>query len=150
MRSLFDTTARDERPETQQLLEESRKRMSVPLPADERRLEAVAALVFAGAVAAIAAVQHDTVPFHVAPFLLVVVVATAACRAALPVGSGFTTPMALADVPALFLLPPAAVPPAIALSYLIARTLDARAGRLAANRIWLGIPHSTPTLAPAL
>src|SRR4051812_11147320 len=149
MRSLFDTTARDGRPDTQQLLDESRKRMRVPLPAGERRLETLAALAFVAVAVAIALVQQHAQPFHTTSFALVVLVAIVAGRAALPVASGFTTPMALADVPSLFLLPPAAIPPAIALSYLIGRALDARAGRLAANRVWLGIPHATPTLAAA-
>jgi putative nucleotidyltransferase with HDIG domain len=150
MRSIFDTTARDDRPDTQQRLDESRKRLRVPLPPDERRLEGLAALAFASVVGVIAAAQHHAPQFHVTSFALVVLVAVVAGRATLPVASGFTTPMALADVPALFLLPPVAVPAAIALSYLIARGLDARAGRLAANRVWLGIPHATPTLAAAL
>jgi putative nucleotidyltransferase with HDIG domain len=150
MKSLFDTTARDARPDTQQLLEESRQRLREPLPVKERRLEGLAALAFAAVAACVAVVQHDAPAFHPASFALIVLVGVVAGRAALPVASGFTTPMALADVPALFLLPPAAVPPAIALSYLIVRGLDARAGRLALNRVWLGIPHATPTLAAAL
>src|SRR3954469_23006079 len=150
MKSLFDMTARDARPDTQQLLEEPRERLREPLPLKERRLEGLAALAFAAVAGVIALVQHDAPAFHPASFALMVLVGVLAGRAALPVASGFTTPMALADVPALFLLPPAAVPPAIALSYLIVRSLDARAGRLAANRIWLGVPHATPTLGAVL
>src|SRR4051794_9413799 len=108
MRSLFDTTARDDRPDTQQLLDESRKRLRVPLPADERRLEVVAALAFVAAVGVVAAVQHHAPAFQPASFALVVLVGVVASRAALPVASGFTTPMGLADLPAFFLLPPAA------------------------------------------
>src|SRR3954454_18959645 len=150
MKSLFDTTARDERPDTQQLLEESRERMRAPVPREERRVEVAAALAFVVLGGVVAFVSHHQHALRPASLALVILVAVAASRAALPVGAGFTTPMALADVPALFLLPPAAVGPAIALSYLISRGLDARAGRLAPNRIWLGVTHATPALGAAL
>src|SRR3954451_12166454 len=99
MSSLLDTTARDDRPDTQRLLEESRRRLGAPLDPKEKRLEALAVLLFAAAVGAIAVVQHHVVAFHATSFALVVLVAVAAARAPLPVASGFTTPMALADVP---------------------------------------------------
>ncbi|MEA2429499.1 MAG: hypothetical protein QOF37_3127, partial [Thermoleophilaceae bacterium] len=113
-------------------------------------VEGFATVLFLAVVAAIAAATHAGPPLRLWVVGLVFVVGMGCVRAQLPVASGFTTPMAVVDVAALFLLPPAAVPLTIAAVYLASRALDASSGKLAPGRIWLGIPHATTTLGPAL
>jgi HD-GYP domain-containing protein (c-di-GMP phosphodiesterase class II) len=150
MRSLIDTAARDESPETQQLLEESRERMRKALDRRERRVEVVTTALFAAGTAAVALLASGGQPLRPAVVVFVILAGLVCVRAQLPVGAGFTAPILLAEVPALFLLPAGAVPPTIAAVYLLTRAIDAATGRLAPGRVWLGISHATPSLGPAL
>src|SRR3954465_259819 len=84
------------------------------------------------------------------PALSLGLIGAALLRLGFEVGEGVTSPVVLALVPMLLLLPPAAVPLVFAAAQLAARVPDVVAGRAPAYRVMFGLGDSWFAIAPAL
>jgi diguanylate cyclase (GGDEF)-like protein len=134
---------------TEQLLEsswEGRERR-----ASERELivEALAAGLFVVA-AAVMLVLGGVATLRPEVAVLLIAVYTLVARIEFPVGAGYVVPTQLILVPMLVLLPPAAVPVAVAIGLVAGSTIDWALGRVPSRRILSALPDAWHALGPAL
>jgi hypothetical protein len=82
--------------------------------------------------------------------VLLVALYALVARIEFPVGAGHAVPTQLVLAPMLLLLPPGAVPLAVALGLLAATTIDWRQGRVPARRLIGAMPDAWHAIGPAL
>ena len=139
------------RPDTvvDQLLEESWESRERRGSRRELTVEAIAAVLFAGAAAAL---LLGSPPAHlVGPgtaCLLIAIYAVVA-RIEFPVGAGHVIPTQLVLVPMLVILPPATVPLAVAAALCLSIAPDWLRGRVAFRRVLSAVPDGWHAIGPA-
>src|SRR4051794_20517966 len=111
----------DHSPDAASVHTEGQTRALQPLKARERAGEIVTALSFLAAVAALLVTTEPSLRVG-APTAVVLILSFALIsRVEFAVGTGYTAPAQLVFVPMLSLLPPALVPPAVALGFVLAK-----------------------------
>jgi len=120
-----------------------------PLSRTERRAEAVVGGAFVAAVAALLAIAGPGSPRAVDVAVLVVVVALAS-RVRFAVLSGYTNPVLLGAVPALFIVPPQTVPVLVAAALALAGLPGVLRRRVAPARLLLAPANAWFTVGPAV
>ena len=120
-----------------------------PMPRRERRVEAVVGASFVAAAAALWLVATPArVP--VSALLVLVVAYAVSSRVHFEKGAGYTVPTQLVFVPMLVLLPPALVPPAVAVAISLGNLPDYLRGRTHPDRTTLVLGDSWHAVTPAL
>jgi len=129
---------------------EALSRDAEPLDGAERRVEALAGVLFAVAAGVIAL----TMPWTPAPdwwvYGLAVAAMAVASRVRFAIPSGYTVPIVLVSVPVLFLVPPAAYPMVTAAALVLGGLPDVLARRAAPDRLLLALPNAWFSIGPAL
>jgi diguanylate cyclase (GGDEF)-like protein len=141
-------------PTLDRLLARLRPRPVRPLSRRELVMEAVSSGLLVVVVAAMAlgfgsahASGHTPSPLDVAGLILL---HAALSHVRLYIGGGYGVPTVLALVPMLFVLPPAAVPAAVAAGGLVATGLDLLRGRARADRLLVAVGDAWRAVGPAL
>ena len=113
-------------------------------------VEATSATLFVAGAAALMVVsgQWATVRPGIAALLIAVYALVA--RIEFAVGAGSAVPTQVVLVPMIVMLPPAAVPPAVALGLVGSSVIDWALGRVTARRILTSIPDAWHAIGPAL
>ena len=142
--------APEETPEGQALLAEQRERRGQGLTGRERRAELIFGGAFvAAAVALILAVPAErALDWPVAAVILFVFALASQVR--FEVASCYTVPTQLVFVPALFLLPPQAVPVVVALALLVGKAAEVQKWHAPPSRIFPAVGDAWFSLGPAL
>jgi diguanylate cyclase (GGDEF)-like protein len=142
----------DMRSETaaERLLEDSWHTRSRRLPRRELISELVAALLFVVAVTGLALSPDATTGFRPGVALLLIAVYVVLGRIEFPVGGGNVVPTHLALFPMLVLMPPAAVPVAVAIGLLLAKVWDYARRQGPLDRALFAIPDAWHAIGPAL
>src|SRR4051794_13157401 len=117
---------------------------------ERRELITESATASAFLLAAVALWASAGFPAPGLPALWLGLIGAALLRIRFEVGEGVTSPVVLALVPMLLLLPPAAVPLVFAAAQLAARVPDVVTGRAPAYRVMFGLGDSWFAIAPAL
>ncbi len=123
--------------------------MLAPTPREARATVAVA-VVFALAVAAIAARAPDRGGHSVATAALLVLCYALVARVQFEVGSGVAVPTQLVFIPMLFLAAPAAVPVLVALGFALSTLPEQLRGRHHPGRLGLHVVSASYALGPVL
>lgn len=146
---LSETVARA-RPRREERISQTLGRDATPLTSSERRV----LTVLGGSFLAVATLMAIASPWHQPlswwALVMVVGVIGVASRARFVTESGHTTPIVLATVPALFLLPPPIVPLATASALVMSTIPDVVRGRISAARPLLGFANAWFIVGPAL
>ncbi len=118
--------------------------------ASERELvvEAAAAVLFAAACAGLLGAGGSAGLRHGIAALLIIVYALVA-RIEFPVGTGYVVPTQLILIPMLVMLPPAVVPPAVAVGLLGGSLVEWALGRVPTRRIVSAVPDAWHAVGPA-
>ncbi len=118
--------------------------------ASERELvvETGAAVLFAVACAGLLSVGGSAGLRHGIAALLIIVYALVA-RIEFPVGTGYVVPTQLILIPMLVMLPPAVVPPAVAVGLLGGSLFEWALGRVPTRRIVSAVPDAWHAVGPA-
>jgi putative nucleotidyltransferase with HDIG domain len=133
------------------LTEASRERAQSRLSPRERRVEALFGVGFVAVAASLLVLAGGVGPDLSWPRAAVCVVAMAAAMLVIfEVGPSYTTPLQVAFVPMLSLLPPAAVPLAAAAATFLAALPDTVSGRRPAGRLLTSFGNSWFSIGPAL
>ena len=132
------------------LLEESWTGRSRRLPRRERVTELIAALLFLACVLALSVAPGARSDFDPGAAALLVGVYVAVATIEFPLGAGNVVPTQLVLVPMLVLLPPAAVPLAVAAGLLLAKLVDRLRGRGSIERVLFSLPDAWHAIGPAL
>ena len=139
------------RPDTavDQLLDESWESRERRGSRRELTVEAVAAVLFTGAAAALlgASLPVPLVPWGTACLLIAIYAIVA--RIEFPVGAGHVIPTQLVLVPMLVMLPPATVPLAVAAALVLSIFPDWLRGRVAFRRVLSAVPDAWHAIGPA-
>jgi diguanylate cyclase (GGDEF)-like protein len=133
---------------TERLLEGSWERRERRASERELVVEAGAAVVFAAACAGLLIAGGSAGLRQGIAALLIVVYALVA-RIEFPVGTGYVVPTQLILIPMLVMLPPAVVPPAVAIGLLGGSLVDWALGRVPSRRIVSAVPDAWHAVGPA-
>ncbi len=136
---------------TERLLEQSweareRERASRP----ELIVEPIAAALFGATALALLFGTHGLRHLHPAVALLLILGYAAVARIEFPIGAGHVVPTQLVLMPMLVLLPPGAVPLAVAAALALTATIDSILRRAPARRILSAVPDAWHAVGPAL
>ena len=145
----FDTD-RPDSPAIAQLLEESRSRRPEPLPRRERVANAVMALALVGVSVAMVVLIDVSREFRPGPAVAIGAAYALAARVRFYVGAAHTDATQLVFVPMLFVIPPTAVPLAVAAALVAARLPDVLARRDNPDRLVMAVSDSWYAVGPAL
>jgi putative nucleotidyltransferase with HDIG domain len=132
----------------EQLLAETLERAGTPLSTRERLAEALVGGAFIAAALALWLIQPPSA-FAIAPAVLCVVVLALSMLVRFELPLGFTVPAQLAFVPLLFVVPPALVPPAAVLAFVLAGLPQVVQRRMRAGRLLHSIGNSWFAIGPA-
>ena len=133
---------------TERLLEGSWERRERRASERELVVEAAAAVLFAAACAVLLSVGGSAGLRQGIAALLIIVYALVA-RIEFPVGTGYVVPTQLILIPMLVMLPPAVVPPAVAIGLLGGSLVDFALGRVPSRRIISAVPDAWHAVGPA-
>jgi signal transduction histidine kinase/ActR/RegA family two-component response regulator len=114
--------------------------------------ERLAEVIFGGGFVAVMALFWRLAPpgsFSVAPAVICTIVLVVAMRVRIDTPLGCTVPTQLAFVPLLFALPPALVPIAVSVAWIVARTPDVIKGDIRASRLVQMVSNSWYSIGPA-
>jgi HD-GYP domain-containing protein (c-di-GMP phosphodiesterase class II) len=136
-------------PEVQALLAESRERRRRRFTAREWRAEILVGGGFLLAAATLALAAPAERPLHLTAAVLVLVSMALASRVRFEVASCYTMPTQLVLVPALFMLPPQAVPFAVALALAGGKAIELWRGKEPLEGAFLSLGDSWFALGPA-
>jgi diguanylate cyclase (GGDEF)-like protein len=134
----------------ERLLEDSWHTRSRRLPRRELVSELVAAALFLAVVGALALIPEATAAFRPGLALVLVAMYVVLARIEFPVGGGNVVPTHLVLFPMLVLMPPAAVPPMVAVGLLLAKLSDWVRGQGPLDRALFSIPDAWHAVGPAL
>jgi putative nucleotidyltransferase with HDIG domain len=135
--------------EEQELLAGTYRGESAPMDRRERAVEIAAGAAFILAAAGIWVAE----PPHSLPIvatLLCTMVTVLASRVRFDTPFGYTVVMQLGFVPLVFVLPPALVPPVVAVALVLAGVPDVISGEIPAQRLLLAIGNAWFSIGPAL
>ncbi|HET8980491.1 MAG TPA: hypothetical protein VFN87_20230, partial [Solirubrobacteraceae bacterium] len=133
---------------TEQLLERSWEERERRGSERELAVEAVAAVLFMIA-AGLLVLAGGLSGLRLGTLVLLVLIYTAVARIEFPVGTGYVVPTQLILIPMLVMLPPAAVPPAVAVGLVSSSVLDWIRGRVPPRRILSAVPDAWHAIGPA-
>jgi diguanylate cyclase (GGDEF)-like protein len=139
------------RPDTavDQLLEQSWESRDRRGSRRELTVEAAAAILFAGAAVALLVLGGPLHSVRPSTAGLLIVTYAVVARIEFPVGAGHVVPTQLVLVSMLVLLPPAAVPPAVAAGLGLSILPDWLRGRVAFRRVLSAVPDGWHAIGPA-
>jgi putative nucleotidyltransferase with HDIG domain len=143
-------TSYGESPATQRLLEDAREREHTRLTPRERLVEFVLGGAFAAIVAAMVLLGGPGPELSWGRVAICVVTMAVTTRVIFEVGASYTTPLQVAFVPMLFLLPPEIVPVAAAGASMLGKLPEVITGRRPVGRLLLGIGNSWFAIGPAV
>jgi HD-GYP domain-containing protein (c-di-GMP phosphodiesterase class II) len=133
------------------LVAEARARKPQPMPARERWVAVGMAVAYLGATAGVgAAISPNDRPLHVGTVVALVLLAALTMRAQFEIGSGVSSPTALAIVPMFFLAPLHLVPLLVPLAQIISRIPDWVTKRAHVDRWLFALSDWWPILGPVL
>src|SRR6188474_1724228 len=136
--------------ELEQLFAQGRARAALPAHGRERVVEIVAAGAFLTTALAMALLIPSVRGIDLATLLVLGSTYFIACQAQFDVADGYTVPTQLVLVPMLFLLPTAAVPLIVSLSWALGRILDYASGRTSVYRAFHVFGDCWHAVGPAL
>src|SRR4051794_918229 len=139
----------EQSPAMQRALEHSIDRQTTRLSARERAVEALIGGSFAIAALALA-LFAPAAELDPARAVFAVVALAVASRVVFDVAASYTTPLQLAFVPMLFLVPPATVPALVAVGLALGKLPDVAHRRLTASRVLLSLGDSWFAIGPAV
>lgn len=149
MASTIDISA-DLDPRVEALLGDFAEQRGTGLPARERRVEALSAALLVAAVVALALLRPDAGGLDLLTAGVLVGAYAVVMRVRFAVGASYATPVQLVLVSMLFLLPPAAVPPAVALGVVLSSVPDYARRRTHPDRILLAVGDAWHAVGPAV
>jgi diguanylate cyclase (GGDEF)-like protein len=132
-----------------QLLEESWEARERRGSRRELTVEAIAAVLFAGAAAALLILSPPGHLTGLGTACLLVAIYAVVARVEFPVGAGHVIPTQLVLVPMLMMLPPATVPLAVAAGLCLSILPDWLRGRVAFRRVLSAVPDGWHAIGPA-
>jgi putative nucleotidyltransferase with HDIG domain len=147
--STFDIST-DLDPRVEALLGGFKATRGTGLSRAERRVEAVSALALMAALATLALVLPSGRSLDPLTALVLVAAYAAVMRVRFAVSASYAAPTQLVLVSMLFLLPPAAVPLAVALAVTVSSVPDYLRGRTHPDRILLAVGDAWHAVGPAL
>ena len=136
-------------PALQELLAERATSEPEPLAGRDRFSEAAFGVALLAACVVLAAVDGVD-DFSVGPAAVLVAMYAIASRVRFHVGAGYTVPTQLVLLPALFVIPPAIVPAALALAFTISRLADVLLAQSHPDRLLLAPPNAWHAVGPAV
>ena len=142
--------ADDNNPLVENMLGESRERLSQNLSARELRASLGSCVVFLAAVGAMIALFPSGPELNPLVLLTLVTAHTICERVEFEVGAGYTVPTQLVLVPMLLLLPLTWVPLIVGLCTLLGQVPDLLAGRKRPARLLVTLPGAWHTVGPVL
>jgi HD-GYP domain-containing protein (c-di-GMP phosphodiesterase class II) len=133
------------------LVAEARERRPQPMPARERAVAAGMAVAYLAAAAVVGALvaSHDR-PLHLATTVGLVLLTSLTMRAQFEIGAGVASPVSLAVVPMLFLVPLHLVPLLVPLAQVISRIPDFVTRKAHVDRWLYAFADWWPILGPVL
>ena len=120
--------------------------------ASQRELivEATSATLFVAGAAALMVISGQSATVRPGIAALLIAVYALVARIEFAVGAGSVVPTQVVLVPMIVMLPPAAVPPAVALGLVGSSIIDWALGRATARRILTSVPDAWHAMGPAL
>jgi putative nucleotidyltransferase with HDIG domain len=134
--------------EGQLLLEDTLRRRELGLTNRERLAESLALGAFVAAIAALCAIDPPHA-FAVLPAIVCLLVLTISVKVRFDTPLGFTAATQLAFIPLLFAMPPAVVPAAVALAFVLAGLVDVIRGTGPAERVLIQASNGWFAVGPA-
>ncbi|MGZ8704032.1 MAG: hypothetical protein ACXWYB_05085, partial [Aeromicrobium sp.] len=130
-----DSTVAESSPQLQRMLADARERIPLTLARRERRAEFMVGGAFIAAAVALALAVPTDRPLEWDVAVISTLILAIASRVVFEVGSCSTTPIQVALVPMLFLLPPELVPLFVAAGLGLGKLGEAIGGELATPRV---------------
>src|SRR4051794_2464552 len=115
----------------------------------EALVEGVAGVAFAAAAATLLALAGGAESLDLGTAAVLLALYMAVARVEFPIGAGHVVPTQLVLVPMLVLLPPATVPPLVALGLVAGAGIDWSLGRIAPRRVLSALPDSWHAIGAA-
>jgi HD-GYP domain-containing protein (c-di-GMP phosphodiesterase class II) len=138
------------KPGVEELFEDYDRTAPTPLDRRERIVEGVASLAFLAAAVPMTLLPDAGESFSIGVAAALVAAYAVACTVRFPIGFGYTVPTQLVFVPMLFVLPPGAVPLAVAAGAALGGLPDLLSRRRHPDRALLYLGDSWHAVGPAL